>query len=157
MPTWSAAAALTSKVRMVGQVLASEIPGWLSRSDVGILPMRRDVLLDFAFPNKLPEFIIIGKPVIVSRLKAIRHYFSEDALAYSEPNDPADLARQMVRVYRDRELRRLLATRAAGGIRADPLGRHEGTIPVPGRRAVSREDGQGPLPLRWRASAHVAA
>jgi glycosyltransferase involved in cell wall biosynthesis len=96
---------LSSKVRLIGQVTSTEIPSWLSQCDVGILPIRRDVFLDFAFPNKLPEFIISGKTVIVSRLKAIRHYFSEDALAYFEPNNPADLAKQMVRVYRDRALR----------------------------------------------------
>ena len=37
-------------------------PGWLRQCDVGILPIRRDVFLDFAFPNKLPEFIVTGKP-----------------------------------------------------------------------------------------------
>jgi len=103
---------LGSKVRLIGQVASKEIPAWLSQCDAGILPIRRDVFLDFAFPNKLPEFIIMGKPVIVSRLKAIRHYFSEDALAYCEPNNPADLARQMIAVYQDPELRARRALKA---------------------------------------------
>jgi glycosyltransferase involved in cell wall biosynthesis len=103
---------LASKVRLVGQVASIEIPAWLTQCDVGILPIRRDVFLDFAFPNKLPEFIIMGKTVLVSRLKAIRHYFSEDALAYFEPNDPADLSQRMVRLYRDPQLRARLALRA---------------------------------------------
>lgn len=103
---------LLSKVRLIGQVAATEIPSWLLQCTAGILPIRRDVFLDFAFPNKLPEFIIAGKPVIVSRLKAIRHYFSEDALAYFEPNDPVDLAKQMIRVYSDRTLRAKCAYRA---------------------------------------------
>jgi len=47
-----------------------------------------------------------------TRLKAIRHYFSEDALAYFEPNNPKDLAGQMIRLYRDPELRVRLADRA---------------------------------------------
>jgi len=68
--------------------------------------------LDFAFPNKLPEFVIMGKPVLMSRLKTIRRYFSEQSLAYFEPNNPEDLARQMVRLYRDRELCARLAGRA---------------------------------------------
>jgi glycosyltransferase involved in cell wall biosynthesis len=93
-------------------VPATEIPGWLSQCDTGILPIRRDVFLDFAFPNKLPEFIIAGKSVIISRLKAIRHYFSEDALAFFEPNLATDLAKQMVRVYNDPELRVRLSDRA---------------------------------------------
>jgi len=103
---------LTSKVKLVGQVPATEIPGWLSQCDAGILPIRRDVFLDFAFPNKLPEFIIAGKSVIVSRLKAIRHYFSEDSLAYFEPNNPDDLAKQMVCMYRNPQLRADLLAKA---------------------------------------------
>jgi glycosyltransferase involved in cell wall biosynthesis len=103
---------LASKIKMMGQVPSSEIPAWLSRADAGILPIRQDVFLDFAFPNKLPEFIIAGKVVIVSRLKAIRHYFSEDALAFFEPGDPADLAKQMVRLYEDREFHGRLVANA---------------------------------------------
>jgi glycosyltransferase involved in cell wall biosynthesis len=70
------------------------------------------VYLDFAFPNKLPEYIIMGKPVLIPRLKTIRHYFSEEALAYFEPDKPDDLAKQMITLYRDRELRARLAARA---------------------------------------------
>jgi glycosyltransferase involved in cell wall biosynthesis len=103
---------LAGKVKLIGQVPASEIPGWLSRADAGILPIRRDVFLDFAFPNKLSEFIVAGKVIIVSRLKAIRHYFSERALAFFEPCDASDLAKQMVRIYRDRQLRARLVARA---------------------------------------------
>jgi glycosyltransferase involved in cell wall biosynthesis len=103
---------LTSRIKLIGQVPASDIPGWLSRADVGILPIRRDVFLDFAFPNKLPEFIVAGKPVLISRLNAIRHYFSEDSLAFFEPNDASDLATQMLRLYQDRPLRQRLVANA---------------------------------------------
>ena len=101
-----------TKIRLIGQVDASDIPAWLSRSDAGILPIRQDVFLDFAFPNKLPEFIVMGKPVIVSRLRTIQHYFSEDALAYFDPGNPANLASQMIRLYRDSQLRRSLSENA---------------------------------------------
>lgn len=103
---------LTSKVRLTGLVSPTEVPAWLNRCDIGILPMRRDVFLDFAFPNKLSEYIIMGKPVVVPRLRGIRYYFSEEALAYFEPNNRAELAGQMVRVYRDSKLRAQLADRA---------------------------------------------
>src|SRR5271157_565943 len=103
---------LASKVNLVGWVTSSEIPAWLEQCDVGILPIRRDVFLDFAFPNKLPEFIIMGKSVIVSRLKAIQYYFSDNALAYVEPNNPGDLAKQMVRIYRDPQLQARMALKA---------------------------------------------
>jgi glycosyltransferase involved in cell wall biosynthesis len=103
---------LNSKVKLVGQVPSADIPAWLNKCKVGILPIRHDVFLDFAFPNKLPEFIIMGMPVLMSRLRTIRHYFSEEALSYFEPNNPADLAKQMVRLYRESGLRAQLAARA---------------------------------------------
>jgi glycosyltransferase involved in cell wall biosynthesis len=103
---------IASKVKLIGQVEAVEIPAWLNQCNVGILPIRRDVFLDFAFPNKLPEFIIMGKAVLMSRLKAIGHYFGEDGLAFFEPNNHQDLARQLVRLYEDRGLCSRLAARA---------------------------------------------
>jgi glycosyltransferase involved in cell wall biosynthesis len=103
---------LSSKVGVHEQIPAAQIPTWVSQCDIGIIPIRRDVFLDLAAPNKLSEYIVMGKAVIVSRLKAIRHYFSEEALAYFEPDNPDDLAKQMVRVYRDSGLRARLAARA---------------------------------------------
>ena len=103
---------LDAKVKLIGVISPSDIPAWLSKCDAGILPMRRDVFLEYASPNKLAEYIIMGKPVIVPRLKATTHYFSKDALAYCEPNDLADMARQIVRLYKDSELRVRLAARA---------------------------------------------
>jgi len=103
---------LNSKVRLVGEVPPADIPDWLSKCDVGILPNRGDVFLQFACPGKLSEFIVMGKAVIVSRLKAIQRYFSEDALVYFEPGNPEDLAKQMVRLYCDPALRARLAAKA---------------------------------------------
>src|ERR1700730_13723984 len=45
------------------------------------------------------------KVVICSHLKAIRYYFSEEALAFFQPQDSADLAKQMVRFYEDTQRR----------------------------------------------------
>lgn len=103
---------LGPQVRLLGHVLRAEIPKLLSECDVGVLPTRRDVFLDFAFPNKLPEYIVMGKAAIVSRLKAIRHYFSESALQYFEPNSPGELSLEMVRMYQDPQLRVRLAIKA---------------------------------------------
>jgi glycosyltransferase involved in cell wall biosynthesis len=103
---------LSSKVKLFGVVPPAEIPAWLQKCHLGILPIRRDVFLDFASPNKLAEFIVMDKPVVIARLKAIRHYFSEDALAFFEPENPSDLARQMIRAYGDSGLRARLAAKA---------------------------------------------
>jgi glycosyltransferase involved in cell wall biosynthesis len=99
-------------VRFLPPVPPAEVAAWVGRCDAGVLPMRRDVFLDYAFPNKLSEYIVLDKPVMIARLRAIRHYFSEEALAYFEPGEAADLAQQMVRLARDHTLRRRLAARA---------------------------------------------
>jgi glycosyltransferase involved in cell wall biosynthesis len=103
---------LAAKVKIFGSVPSAEIPTWLQRCDVGILPLRCDVFLDLSFSNKLPEFIVMGKAVLMSRLRTIQHYFTDEALAYFEASNPADLARQMARLYQDRGLRARLAGRA---------------------------------------------
>lgn len=103
---------IAAKVKFIGNVLPQEVPQWLSRCDIGVLPTRRDVFLDYSFSNKLSEYIIMGKAVICSSLNAIRHYFSDEALTYFEPQDPTDLARQMVKLARNSELRERRARQA---------------------------------------------
>jgi len=106
------AAALGSKVKLIGEVPGTEISQWLSKCDVGILPIRNDIFLQYAFPNKLPELVIMGMSAIISRLKAVRHYFSEEALAYFEPEDAVSLAEQMLALYMNPVRRRQLVDRA---------------------------------------------
>ena len=103
---------LNSKVRFLGLVRPQEIPNWMKRCDVGVLATRQDIFLDLSFSGKLSEYIIMGKAVIASRLKTIRHYFAEDALAYFEPHNASDLAKQMIELYRDPAQRRLMAEKA---------------------------------------------
>ena len=115
-----------NQVRFIGSVRPEEVTQWLSRCDVGVLPTRRDIFLDFSFSNKLSEYIIMGKAVISARLKAIRYYFSEEGLSFFEPNNSADLAKQMALLYRDKSLRAQFAAKARqeyGPIRWDVMRR----------------------------------
>jgi len=54
----------------------------------------------------------MDKPVAISRLKAIQRYFSANALAFFEPTDPSSLAKEMVNLYRNKDLRDRMATNA---------------------------------------------
>ena len=104
---------LEEKVKFIGVVPQQQIVNWLVQSDVGVLATRQDKFLDLSFSNKLPEYIVMKKPVMMSRIKTIRYYFSEDALAFFEPENEADLARRMVELYSDTDLRENLAKKAA--------------------------------------------
>ena len=103
---------IDTKVRFIGSVLPQEIPVWLRRCDAGVLATRQDVFLDLSFSNKLSEYIVMDKPVIASRIRTIRHYFSEEALAFFEPGNKTDLAHQMIRFYRDARMRARFASQA---------------------------------------------
>jgi glycosyltransferase involved in cell wall biosynthesis len=104
---------LSSKVKFIGQVPISDIPQWLSRCTIGILPIRCDVFLDYSSPNKLPEFIVMRKPVVISRLRAIQSYYTSESVAYFEPMDQDDLGRTMLELYRDIPKRNRLVSNAA--------------------------------------------
>jgi glycosyltransferase involved in cell wall biosynthesis len=103
---------IAARVRFIGTVLPQDVYTWLRRADAGVLATRQDVFLDYSFSNKLSEYVIMGKPVIASRLRTINHYFGDGALAYFAPGDPQSLADRMVTIYRDDELRARLVQQA---------------------------------------------
>lgn len=109
----AAESGLSGKVKFLGAMPQQDVAGWLAQSDVGVLATRQDRFLDLSFSNKLPEYIVMGKPVIASRLKTINHYFSEGALAYFKPQDPSDLANKMLELYKEPLRRKMLAETAA--------------------------------------------
>jgi glycosyltransferase involved in cell wall biosynthesis len=101
-----------ASVRFVGTVLPEQVHKWLRQCDVGVLPTRQDRFLDYSFSNKLSEYVIMEKPVACSRLRTIRHYFSEDAIAFFEPENASALANVMTALFSDAGMRRRLACRA---------------------------------------------
>jgi glycosyltransferase involved in cell wall biosynthesis len=104
---------LGPRVKLFGNVRPEEIPAWLAYADVGVLPTRRDSFLDLSFSNKLSEYVFMAKAVICSNLRSICSYFSENALGYFDANHIDDLAKQMIRLYENPDLRASLAAQAA--------------------------------------------
>jgi glycosyltransferase involved in cell wall biosynthesis len=92
---------MEERVKLHGRVPKDEIPQWLSQCDVGVLPTRQDIYTQLSFSNKLPEYIIMRKPVISSRLKAIRHFFGEESLLYFEPGNTDELADMLLKAYKE--------------------------------------------------------
>jgi glycosyltransferase involved in cell wall biosynthesis len=103
---------IEQRVKFIGSVTQQEIPDWLMKCDVGVLATRQDIFLDLSFSNKLPEYIVMKKPVIISRLKTIRHYFSEEALAFFDPQNEIELGQRMLELYQNPFTREKLARRA---------------------------------------------
>ena len=78
-------------------------------ADVGVVPMRRDVFTDTILPTKLMEYAHMGVPAVVARTATTSEYFPDDTVAYFTPEDPADLAQQVLRLHREPETARALA------------------------------------------------
>jgi glycosyltransferase involved in cell wall biosynthesis len=103
---------IEQRVNFIGSVPQQEIPDWLMKCDLGVLATRQDVFLDLSFSNKLPEYIVMKKPVVISRLKTICHYFSEEALAFFDPQNENQLGQKMLELYQNPGMREELANRA---------------------------------------------
>jgi len=89
-----------------------EIPAAIAAADVGVVPSRRDVFTDTILPTRLMEYAHMGVPAVVGRTSTIREYFDDDMVAYFQAEDPADLARQVLALYRDPARAQALAVNA---------------------------------------------
>ena len=69
--------------------------------DIGVIGNRRTAAGDLMLPVKMLEYICLDIPVVVPRLKTIEHYFSDDMVAYYEPEDVESLANAIYRLYRE--------------------------------------------------------
>lgn len=92
-----------------------EVPGLIAESDICIAPLGlndRNVTQG-ACPIKLLEYMASSRPLIASNMPIVRELVREDvdALLFS-PNDPEDLARQVLTLLDDFELSKRLSESA---------------------------------------------
>jgi glycosyltransferase involved in cell wall biosynthesis len=80
--------------------------------DLGVIGNRRTVAGDLMLPVKMLEYIALDIPVVVPRLKTIAHYFSDDMVAYYDPDNVQSLTDSIYRLYCEPALCRRQATRA---------------------------------------------
>lgn len=64
----------------------------LAESDIGLVPMEKNAYSDLIHTNKMFEYIAMGKPVIISRTKAVEAYLNDSCLMFFRPGDERDLA-----------------------------------------------------------------
>lgn len=81
-----------------------ELPRALAEVDVGIIPNRRSVATELMLPVKMMEYIALGIPVVAPKLRAIKHYFTDEMVSFFEPEDIESMAEAIFRVYHDASL-----------------------------------------------------
>jgi glycosyltransferase involved in cell wall biosynthesis len=99
---------IEEQVRFAGWVPIEEMAAYISRADVGVVPILSSCLM----PSKLFEYAALGKPVVASAAPTIQAVFPDEAVLYFEPGNEESLARGLLTLYRDAGLRARLAARA---------------------------------------------
>ena len=89
-----------------------ELPRQLRSMDLGVVGNRRSVASDLMLPVKLMEYISLGIPVVAPRLRTIAHYFTDDMVAFYEPEDIQSFGDSIFRLWQKPELRRRQAEQA---------------------------------------------
>jgi glycosyltransferase involved in cell wall biosynthesis len=89
-----------------------QLPARLRQMHVGVVGNRRSVAGDLMLPVKLLEYVALGIPAVVPRLRTIEHYFSDDMVCYFEAGNVESLAACLQRLQRQPDLRRAQAERA---------------------------------------------
>jgi glycosyltransferase involved in cell wall biosynthesis len=98
---------LDDYVDLPGRVPDSVLMEYLSTSDVCVNPDPKTPFNDLSTMNKIMEYMAMGKPVVQFDLIEGRRSAGEASL-YAQPNDARDLARKILDLLDDPELRRRL-------------------------------------------------
>jgi glycosyltransferase involved in cell wall biosynthesis len=109
---------LNDRVTFVDLVPVEQLPALLVTADVGIVPYRPSSATHLMLPVKLLDYATLGIPVIAARLRTVEHYFGRGAVELFEPGDAADLARAIVRLHSDPQLRQRLVEHASQALGA---------------------------------------
>ncbi len=103
---------LEGTVRYLGFLPHDELLQVLNEADVGVVPMRSNPYSNLVHTNKMFEYMRLAKPVIATRLDAVRAYFDDSAIAFVTPDDPAAMAAAIIDLHRNPGRRSVLASRA---------------------------------------------
>jgi len=95
-----------------GWVPMDELLPKIAAADVGVVAIRRDACFDLTHSNKMYDLIALRKPVVTSRTRAVEAYFGDECFQLFESGNEEDLARAILELYEDPELRQRLVQRA---------------------------------------------
>jgi glycosyltransferase involved in cell wall biosynthesis len=95
---------ISDRVRFTGFISDDEMLRILSTSDICIVPDPDNPLNNKSTMNKVMEYMALSKPMVAYDL--VEHKFSaQGAALYAIPNDKLDMARQILKLIENPELR----------------------------------------------------
>lgn len=99
-------------VRFAGFVPIDELLLRLRAADCGVVSLPLNAETDLIHTYKMQEYMALGIPVIISRTRAVEHYFDDSSVCFFDGGSVTDLARAIVTLYEEPERRRALAANA---------------------------------------------
>jgi glycosyltransferase involved in cell wall biosynthesis len=102
---------VTKYIDFTGWVPQIEVPAYIAGADIGIVTITADK--NPMLPNKLFEYLDVGKPTVSTAIPAIKAYFTDDSVMYYKPGNEHDLIRCILELYRNPEKRAALAASGA--------------------------------------------
>jgi glycosyltransferase involved in cell wall biosynthesis len=106
------AAGIAGVVEFTGWIKHEQVAAYIDRCAAGIVPMLYNQL-----PNKLFEYVAMGKPCVVGDVPSIRRAFADHEVIYYDTGDAAQLAEGVLRIYRDPDSAAQMAARAQDAFR----------------------------------------
>jgi len=88
-------------VEFAGYVPHDELVRRLQAADAGVVAMRQTPYSELIDTNKMYEYIVLRKPLIISRLAPVAAQFDDSCMKFFKPGDHEDLARCILEVFRD--------------------------------------------------------
>jgi glycosyltransferase involved in cell wall biosynthesis len=103
---------LQDHVQFLGWLDMPELVAELCRADVGIVAQKSSPYSNLVHTNKMYEYMLLGLPVVASRLRSTARYFGDDSVQYFEAGSAESLADALVALYEDPERQRSLVRTA---------------------------------------------
>ena len=72
-----------------------EVAGRIAQANVCVVPLEADGYMETISPNKMFEYVAVGRPVVAADTHGMREYFDERSMEFFRPGDAVDLARKV--------------------------------------------------------------
>jgi hypothetical protein len=102
---------LEDSVKFIKAVALDQMAQVIANADLGVVPKRADSFGNEAYSTKIMEFMSQGVPVVASRTKIDAFYFEEGVVHFFESGNSEAMAKAMLDVIENPDLRASLASR----------------------------------------------
>ena len=103
---------LQDRVLFFNWLPLDQIAGVMASADLGLVPKRADSFGNEAFSTKILQFMTLGVPVLAADTMIDKYYFDESEIQFFQSGDEKDLARCMLLLIKNHELRENIAKHA---------------------------------------------